>query len=87
MVEVRRVGEHIREVEFWTERYRIIGRIYTPVGAGHSWRFSDILNRADRSFIAVSDVTIFSLNTSEIVWQGDFLALNKVFIVLGTSKD
>lgn len=77
-----KVGEYLRHVEFWTERYRISGIIYTPVGAGHSWRFSDILNKADRSFLPVSDVTIFSLDTKEIVWQGDFLALNKIFVVL-----
>lgn len=81
------VVEFRRNVEFWTERYRIIGQIYAPTGAGRSWRFSDILNKADRSFIPVCDVTVFSLNTNEIVWQGDFLALNKVFIVLATNRD
>jgi hypothetical protein len=81
------VGDNIRQVEFWTERYRIIGKIYTPVGAGHSWRFSDILNKADRSFIPVCDVTVFSLETKDVVWRGDFLALNKVSIILATSED
>lgn len=76
------VEDNIRQVEFWTERYRITGKIYTPVGAGHSWRFSDILNKADRSFIPVCDVTVFSLETKEIVWRGDFTAINKVSIVL-----
>jgi hypothetical protein len=81
------VGDNIRQVEFWTERYRIIGKVYTPVGAGHSWRFSDILNRVDRSFIPVCDVTVFSLETKDVVWRGDFLALNKVSIILATSED
>lgn len=81
------VVEFRRNVEFWTERYRITGQIYAPTGAGHSWRFSDILNKGDRSFIPVCDVTVFSLNSNEIVWQGDFLALNKVFIVLATNRD
>ncbi len=76
------VEDNIRRVEFWTERYRITGKIYTPVGAGHSWRFSDILNKADRSFIPVCDVTVFSLETKDVVWRGDFLAINKVSIVL-----
>lgn len=83
----KRIGEYIRHAEFWTARYRITGKIYTPAGAGHSWRFSDILNKADRAFIPVCDVTVFSLDTNEIVWQGDFLALNKVFIVLATNQD
>ena len=81
------VGESTRQVEFWTERYRITGKVYTPVGAGHSWRFSDILNKADRSFIPVCDVTVFSLETKEIVWRGDFLAINKVSIILATNED
>ncbi len=81
------VGDNIRQVEFWTERYRITGKIYTPVGAGHSWRFSDILNKADRSFLPVCDVTVFSLETKEIVWRGDFLAINKVSIILATNED
>lgn len=75
-------GEYIRQVEFWTERYRISGKIYTPVGAGHTWRFSDIVNKADRSFIPVCDVTIFSLDTKDVVWQGDFMILNKSCVVL-----
>lgn len=81
------IADYRRQAEFWTERYRITGKIYAPTGAGHSWRFSDILNKGDRSFIAVCDVTVFSLNTNEIVWQGDFLALNKVAIVLATNRD
>ena len=81
------VGESTRQVEFWTERYRITGKVYTPVGAGHSWRFSDILNKADRSFIPVCDVTVYSLETKEIVWRGDFLAINKVSIILATNED
>lgn len=81
------VGESTRAVEFWTERYRITGKVYTPVGAGHSWRFSDILNKPDRSFISVCDVTVFSLETKDVVWRGDFLAINKVSIILATNED
>jgi hypothetical protein len=81
------VGENIRKVEFWTERYRITGTVYTPVGAGHSWRFSDILNKADRYFIPVCDVIVFSIGTEDIVWRGNFLAINKTSIVMATNED
>lgn len=74
------------QVEFWTERYCITGKVYMPVGAGRTWRLSDIMNRTDRSFIPVTDTTIVTLDTKETVWQGAFLALHKVFIVMATSS-
>lgn len=74
-------------VEFLTERYRITGKIYAQTGAGHSWRFSDILNKADRSFVPVTDVTVFSLETHEIVWRKDFLALNKASVVMASGEE
>lgn len=70
------------QVEIWTERYRIIGTIHTPAGVGHTWRFSDILNKQDRSFIPLTDVTIFPLSGEDVLWRGDFMALNREFIVL-----
>ncbi len=70
------------QVEIWTERYRIIGTSTIPSGAGHSWRFSDILNKPDRPFLVLTDVTIFSLDRESVLWRGDSMILNKIFIVM-----
>lgn len=77
---------HKSQVEIWTERYRIIGTTIIPSGAGHSWRFSDILNKSDRPFLPLSDVTIFSLDGDTILWQGNSMTVNKSFVVLATDE-
>ena len=79
-------GERKSQVEIWTERYRIIGTTFIPSGAGHSWRFSDILNKPERPFLPLTDVTIFSLDGGNILWQGNSMTLNKSFVILATDE-
>ncbi|MBZ0169339.1 hypothetical protein MELA_00734 [Candidatus Methylomirabilis lanthanidiphila] len=74
------------QVEIWTERYRIIGTTIIPSGAGHSWRFSDILNKPDRPFLPLTEVTIFSLDGGNLLWQGHSMTISKSFVVLATDE-
>ncbi len=69
-------------VEIWTDQHRIVGDLHGPTfGEGAKWRVSDVLNQADRAFVALSDVTL-STSRGRKLWHGDFLAVNKHSIVL-----
>ena len=69
-------------VEIWTDQHRIVGDLHVPTfGEGAKWRVSDVLNQADRVFVALSDVTL-STSKGRKLWYGDFLAVNKLSIVL-----
>ncbi len=81
MTEIQVRGRTAR-VEIWTERYRLVGNVHIPMGGGYKGRLSDMLNEERRPFLAVTDVTLSSLNGQEVLWKGGFLAVNKASIVL-----
>jgi hypothetical protein len=69
-------------VEVWTDRHRIVGDLHVPTfGEGAKWRVSDVLNQRDKSFLSLSNVSVYASNTKK-VWQGAFLAVNKNSIIL-----
>jgi hypothetical protein len=76
------VKSKIAQVEIWTERYRIQGSLHIPQKGSYKGRLSDLLNKQDTPFLAVTDVTLCSLIASDVVWRGEFLAVNKSSIVL-----
>lgn len=65
-----------------TEDYEIKGWLYNP-GLSRTNRFlSDLLNRANRNFIAITDCEIMHKNKGGEVEQVDFLQLNMKYIIL-----
>lgn len=70
-------------VEVWTDRHRIVGDVHVPsFGEGAKGRVSDVLNQRDRSFLSLSDVSVYGTTGSRRIWHGAFLAVNKSSIVL-----
>lgn len=78
----------IIEVELWTtDGHRIKGKLFVPLGTpgpdgAYKGRLSDYLNDPDRTFIPVTAVTLSNLDGHGVLWQGDFLALNKSTITM-----
>ena len=67
------IPEGVRtDVEIWTEGQRIRGKVFVPMDK----RLSDCLNDTAR-FLSVTDVTIRSLNSNDVLWEGTYLAVNK----------
>ena len=65
-----------------TEDYEIKGWVYNP-GLSKANRFlSDLLNRANKNFIAITDCEITYKNRQGQVEHLDFLQLNMKYIVL-----
>ena len=80
MAEMQVGGWTIR-VEIWTEQYRLLGDVSAVISGGKKGRFSDVLNEPGRPFLALSNVTLSSLDGKDL-WGGDFLAVNKAAVVL-----
>ena len=80
------VGNRKAQVEIWTQRYRIIGKVHVPSG-GYKGRLSDLLNKQDNFFLSLTEVTLSSLDGQDVLWQGEFLVVNKVSIVLVKAID
>lgn len=90
------VGEgSTSRLEIWTDRYRIMGNTHLPTWGSYTKRASDLLNDEGRPFLALTDVTLSSLDgveggggaskrgkTQNLLWRGDFLLVNKASIVL-----
>ncbi len=73
-------------VEVWTERYIISGSVHIPtIIKGVEVRVSDFLSLPARQFVALTDVTLSSVDGQRL-WQGDFLSINKNSIVLFKSR-
>ena len=83
MAPVKVLGKTVA-VEILTERFRIEGNIFIPTSqlGAYNERLSDFLNDGERTFIAVTDVTLSHLVGNEILWNGNFLAVNKSRITL-----
>jgi len=75
------VKPKLARIEVWTDRDRILGTLYIPAGEGYKGRISDMLND-DRTFLPLTNVTVFPLEGENPRRRTDFLALNKASIVL-----
>ena len=65
-----------------TEDYEIKGWLYNP-GLSRTNRFlSDLLNRANKNFIAITDCELTYKNKQGQVEHLDFLQLNMKYIIL-----
>ena len=65
-------------VSIETMKYRIAGKVFIR------WdlRLSDLLNETPKAFLVLTDVQVFSLTDQAIVYEKDFLAVNKNSIIL-----
>lgn len=61
-----------------TTEEKIEGKVYMIPGV----RLLDMLNKSEESFVAVSDAKVYSLSTEKLIFEAEFLALNKTQIVL-----
>jgi len=75
------MGEKTK-IEVWTDRVLLVGDAHIPHSIrGVKDRLSDLLNQPGKPFLAMTDVTLFSLSKRQL-WRGDFLVVNKSAIVL-----
>ena len=70
------------QVEVWTDRLRITGNMFIPVShtAAYDGRLSDFLNDGEKAFIPLTKVMVGHIGGSDVLWEGDFLAVNKTSI-------
>jgi len=74
-------AEHRTErAVFETDQHRVVGDVTLPP-EGYQSRFSDLLNRADFSFIALVNVEVSSLEGGDVK-RYPFLSLGKAHIRL-----
>lgn len=72
-------GEYrIERAVFETDLHRVVGDMTLPP-EGYQSRFSDLLNRADNSFILLVDVEVSALDGGEAK-RHSFLALGKAHV-------
>jgi hypothetical protein len=83
MAPVKLTGKSI-QVEVWTDRLRISGNLFIPVSlqAAYNGRLSDFLNDVQKTFIPLTNVTVGHIGGSDVLWEGEFLAINKNSISL-----
>jgi hypothetical protein len=78
---VRQVDQQEKRVIIETDRHRLVGSIRLPVDSYRS-RLSDFLNSAEREFIALTDVTLESLDRHGEVVSAPFVIVSRQHIVL-----
>ncbi len=66
-----------KDVVVFTLHHRLEGTMYTYMGA----RILDELNAGAKTFIALTDVNVFSLASTTPIYHVDFIAVNKNHIV------
>jgi len=66
------------EVIIRTIEEKIEGKVHMLPGG----RLLDMLNNKDENFVAVSDANVYSLPTGKLIFEAEFLVLNKTQIVL-----
>ena len=69
-----------------TNRHRIIGDLRLPA-EGFRSRLTDYLNAAERSFIALTDVVIESLDVDGAIRERAFIAVSLSHIALAMPAD
>jgi hypothetical protein len=78
---VARVEQRDERIIVETDRHRITGLLRLPAD-GYRSRLTDYLNAAERTFLALTDVEVTTLNGSARVERRDFVALSLRHIVL-----
>jgi hypothetical protein len=65
------------EVIIETHQYRIVGTVHLD----HESRLLDMLNLESQHFIAVTTASIYSRNEGKLLYNSNFLGLNKDHVV------
>jgi len=70
-------------VSIETMKYRISGKVFVR----WNLRLSDLLNETPKAFLVLTDVQVFLLTDHAILYEKDFLAVNKNSIILVSEAD
>lgn len=72
------------EVEIVTDTYKIRGTVFIPLaGKGaYASRLSDLLNKSEIQFLALTDVKAEALPNPREKWEAPFMAINKNAITM-----
>ena len=78
MAQARYKGKRI-EVEILTDTYKIRGTLFVPLAGegGYSSRLSDLLNKSEVQFLALTNVKAEALPDPNEKWEAPFIAVNK----------
>ena len=80
------VDHHDERIVLETDRHRITGLLRLPRD-GYRSRLTDYLNAPERTFLALTDVELASLDGSSAVEHRDYIALSLSHIVLAMPAD
>ena len=72
------------EVEILTDTYKIRGTLFVPLGGegAYASRLSDLLNKSESQFLALTGVTAEALPDPDEKWEAPFIAVNKNAITM-----
>jgi hypothetical protein len=66
-------------VELYTTSYRIIANLHIFAGA----RLTDIMqSRETQSFFALTDVEVYDITSTQLLFKTDFVDINKAHVVM-----
>ena len=66
-------------VELYTASYRLAGNLHIFAGA----RLTDIMqSRETQSFFALTDVEVYDITSTQLLFKTDFLDINKAHVVM-----
>lgn len=78
------VQHRYERISIETPRHRIIG-VATMASDGYRSRLSDMLNAAEREFIALTDATVEMLDGDREICAHDFIAVHRQHVVFAVS--
>ena len=72
------------EVEILTDTYKIRGALFIPLAGegGYSSRLSDLLNKSEIQFLALTNVKAEALPDPNENWEAPFIAVNKSVVTM-----
>jgi uncharacterized protein DUF6812 len=72
------------EVEILTDTYKIRGKVFVPLAGegGYASRLSDLLNKSEIQFLALTDVKAEALPNPREKWDAPFMAINKNVVTM-----
>ena len=73
------------EVEILTDTYKIRGALFDPLageGGGYSSRLSDLPNKSEIQFLALTNVKAEAFPDPNETWETPFIAVNKDVVTM-----
>jgi hypothetical protein len=72
------------EVEILTDTYKIRGALFIPLAGegGYSSRLSDLLNKSEIQFLALTNVKAEAFPDPNENWEAPFIAVNKNVVTM-----